>query len=103
MGSLNSPSWAQAAMDELFLHVPNVEVCIDDIGTFSTNFEDHIKTVDAVLQSLEQHNFSIEATKCNWCKSEAPWLGHVITSSGILPNPNKIKPILHLEFPKTST
>ena len=90
-------------MDELFSHPPNVEVHIDDIGAFSNNFEDHVKTVDAVLQLLEQHNFSIKATKCHWCKPEAPWSGHVITSSGILPDPDKIKPISHLEFPKTIT
>ena len=63
MGFLNSPSWAQAAMDESFSHVPNVEANIDDIGTFSTNFKDHIETVDAVLQPLEQHDFSIKASK----------------------------------------
>ena len=103
MGFLNSPSWAQAAMDELFSHLTNVEVHIDDIGMFSTDFEEHIETVQEVLQILEQHNFSIKAAKCHWCESKAPWLGHIITSSGILPNPDKIKPILQLQFPKTIT
>ena len=36
MGFLNSPSWAQAAMDELFADLPDVEVYIDDVGIFST-------------------------------------------------------------------
>ena len=103
MGFLNSPSWAQAAMDELFSHLPDVEVHVDDTGMFLTNFEDHIETVDAVLQLPEQHDFSIKASKCHWCKSEAPWSGHIITSSGVLPNPDKIKPILRLQFPKTIT
>ena len=103
MGFLNSPSWAQAAMDEPFLHLPDVEVHVDNVGIFLNSCKDHVKTVDTVLQPLEQHNFSIKATKCHWCKPEAPWSGHVITSSGILPDPDKIKPISHLEFPKTIT
>ena len=94
MGFLNSSSWVQAAMDESFSDMPNVEVCVDG---------DHIKTVDAVLQQLEQHDFSIKASKCNGCESEAPWSGHIVTSTGILQNPDKIKPILQLQLPKTIT
>ena len=53
MGFLNSPLWAQGAMDELLSHPPDVEVCIDDVGIFSSNFEEHLETVDEVLQLLE--------------------------------------------------
>ena len=56
-----------------------------------------------MLKRLEQHEFSIEAFKCHWCKSEAPWLGHIVPSAGILPNPDKIKSILQLQFPETVT
>ena len=90
-------------MDESFSDMTDVEVCVDDIGIFLNNCEDHVATVDAVLQPPEQHDFSIEASKCHWCESEAPWLGHIITSTGILPNPDEIKPVLSLEFPKTIT
>ena len=88
-------------MDESFSNMTDVEVHTDNIGMTSNNFDDHINTVDAVLQLLEQHDFSIKAAKCHWCESEAPWLGHVIASSGVLPDPDKIKPILQPEFPKT--
>ena len=101
MGFLNSPSWAPAAMDELFSDVTDVKVSIDNIGAFSDDCEVHVATVCKALQQLEQHNFSIKASKCHWCKSEAPWLAHIVTSTGVLPNPDKIKLILQLEFPKT--
>lgn len=103
MGFLNSPSWAQGAMEELFHHLPAVEVYIDDIGIFSDDFSSHCKVLQEVLAILQSHNFSIKPAKCHWCQSSAPWLGHIISSDGIRPNPSKIEPILKLEFPKTVT
>ena len=103
MGFLNSPSWAQAAVDELFLDMTNVEVCVDEIRMFSTDCDDHIETAGTVFHQLEQHNFTIKAAKCHWCQLQALWLGHIITSTGVLPNPDKTKPILQSNFPKTVT
>ena len=101
MGFLNSPSWAQAAMEESFSDMPDVEAHVNGVGIFSNSFEDHIKTVDKVLAKLKNHNFAVKASKCHWCQSQAPWLGHIITSSGILPNLDEIKPTLDIAFPKT--
>ena len=53
MGFLNSPSWAQAAMDELFSDLTDVEVYIDDVGIFSTDFKSHCRVVHAVLTKLQ--------------------------------------------------
>ena len=103
MGFLNSPSWAQAAMDELFSDLTDVEVYIDDVGIFSKDFESHKRVCNTVLTKLQQNNFTVKPAKCHWFQSQAPWLGHVITPSGILPNPEKIKPILQLAFPRTIT
>lgn len=103
MGFLNSPSWAQGAMEELFAHLSNVEVYIDDIGIFSNDFQSHCKTVFEVLKILQDHNFSIKPAKCHWFQSSAPWLGHIISTDGIRPNPEKIAPILKLAFPRTVT
>ena len=57
MGFLDSPAWAQAAMDELFSDMTDVEVCVNDVGIFSNNFEDHVNAVNTVLQLLGQHDF----------------------------------------------
>ena len=64
MGFLNSPSWAQAAVDELFSDMTGVEVHVDDIRMFSSNCKNHIKTVNTVLCRLEQHDFTVKAANC---------------------------------------
>ena len=103
MGFLNSPSWAQAAMDELFKNIPDVEIYIDDIGIFSTDYNSHCCVIKDVLLKLQQHNFTVKPSKCHWIQTKSPWLGHIVTPEGILPNPEKIKPILQIAFPKTIT
>ena len=40
LGFLNSPLWAQAAMDESFDDTPNVGVHTGDIAVFSNDFDD---------------------------------------------------------------
>ena len=104
LGFLDSPLWAQAAMEELFSDMTDFEACINRIGMFSNDSELHTTTVHDVLQQLEQPNFAIEAAaECHWCRSKAPWLGCMITSTGMFPNTNEIKPIPQLDFPKTVT
>ena len=49
MGFLNPPSWAQAALDEQFSDMTDVEVHVNEIGTFSTNCELHVATVGNAL------------------------------------------------------
>ena len=78
MGFLNSPSWAQAAMHEILHHLVEVEVYIDDIAIFGNDFDKHIETINKVLSILQSHNFTVKPSKCYWCCSQAPWLGHIL-------------------------
>ena len=63
MGSINSPLWAQTAVEELFQDMPDAEVHINDIGIFSNNFQEHTQTVENMLQKLQEHNFAVKPAK----------------------------------------
>lgn len=65
-------------------------VYLDDIVIYLSNFEDHIKRLRNVLQRLEANGFVIQPDKCEFLKSEICYLGHVISSEGIRPNPAKV-------------
>jgi hypothetical protein len=50
MGFIGSTDWAQATMEEIFEEVLNeVELYIDDIGLFHTNWNKHVAMIDLVL------------------------------------------------------
>ena len=47
---------------------------------------------------LRQANLKIQIDKCNFVCKETEFLGHVLTTNGIKPNPNKVKDIVALKL-----
>ncbi|KAH9118341.1 hypothetical protein AeMF1_008442, partial [Aphanomyces euteiches] len=42
-------------------------------------------------------------SKCKWGRSSVPFLGHIVTPAGILPNPEKIKSVLRIKTLKDAS
>jgi hypothetical protein len=58
---------------------------------------DHL---DTVLSKLSTAGFTINVQKCNFCKSEIKFLGHVISREKLMPDPQRIEAILNYPAPK---
>ena len=102
MGVKNSPSFAQSIMQNLFRNHPHVECFIDDIAIFTDgNFSKHIEAIRNVMIILDKAGFSIKPKKCHWAVQQVEYLGHIITTDGIKPQPKKIDAILRLQAPST--
>lgn len=102
MGVKNSPAFAQSVMVHVLQHFENVEVFIDDIAVFTTGtFEDHCNKLAAVLKVLMDNGFSIKPKKCFWAQQSVEYLGHVIETDGVRPQPKKVDAILNLDRPRT--
>jgi hypothetical protein len=102
MGFTNSPSWAQAVLEEIFDDVlQEIECFIDDIGIFDTDWTRHLTMIDLVLTQLEEHGFTVNPQTCEWAVAETDWLGYWMTPKGLKPWQKKIEPILALAPPKT--
>lgn len=105
MGLKNSPSTFQRVMDNVLKDLQN-EVCLvylDDIIVFSTSLQEHMVNLEKVFKKLRESNFKIQLDKSEFLKLETEFLGHVITTEGVKPNPNKIKAIANYPLPKTIT
>lgn len=74
---------------------------MDDLIIFSENLHEHIKHLKVVFQKLKEHNLKIQLDKTEFFKKELLYLGHIIPSKGIEPNPSKIEVIKNLPIPKT--
>ena len=104
-GLTNAPATFQRMMD-LVLSGLLYKLClvyIDDIIIFSRTFEEHIKNIQTVLDRLRDTNIKLSAEKCNFCLEEIPFLGHVISSQGCCPNPDKVKAIVEWPVPQNKT
>ena len=88
-------------MDALFGPDGNVEVFMDDIAIFITDsFHDHLEALHNILLVLSRENFCVNKAKCTFAVSEENYLGHVVTTTGIKPQVQKVSAILNVEEPK---
>jgi len=56
-----------------------------------------------VFDKLRQFNLKIEPDKCELLKTELNYLGHVVTSEGVRPDPAKVKAVNEFPIPKNIT
>jgi len=60
----------------------------------------HILSLKKVFDKLRSANLKLHVDKCEFLKKETEFLGHIITTDGIKPNPNKINVIIIFLFLK---
>ncbi|KAF0022040.1 hypothetical protein F2P81_025707 [Scophthalmus maximus] len=75
-------------------------VChIGDILVWGQDQEEHDARLHAVLQRLEKAGITLNEDKCVLSTSEVVFLGHIITSEGIRPDPRKTVAIREMKEP----
>ena len=78
-----------------------VFVYLDDILIASSSEEEHKQHLDLVLSRLNEHELQVNVEKCKFGVAELVFLGHLITSNGFKPNPDKVKVIQECPLSQT--
>ena len=99
-GLKNSGQHFQRLIDNIFQDIPYVFVYIDDILISSKNENEHMKHIEQVFKLLAQHGMIVNRSKCVFGVEQLTFLGHLITSEGILPLPERISAIRDIPSPK---
>jgi hypothetical protein len=102
-GLTNAPAQFTYLMNSVFMpELDNfVVVFIDDILIYSKNEEEHAKHLRIVLTRLRQHQLCSKFSKCAFWLEEIQFLGHVLSSKGIVVDPSEVKDILEWNSPTT--
>jgi len=78
-------------------------VYLDDVILFGQTLQEHNERLREIFERLRQFNLKIEPDKCEFLKTELNYLGHIVTSEGVKPDPNKVQAINDFPIPKNVT
>ena len=84
-GLKNAAQTFQRLMDRIFKGLPFVFIYLDDVLVASSSRRNHLEHLRLVLDLLVQNGLVLNLQKCSFAQSEIEYLGHRITSAGIVP------------------
>ena len=95
-GLTNAPAtfsrWVNEILGTLFDKC--VVAYLDDILIYSANKEDHLRDLDQVMDLLSAAHAILNLEKSHFFQSEVEFLGHLVNSEGIRPNPENVESVL---------
>ena len=77
------------------------EPFVDDMSVFSMTWEEHLRHLDKFLETIKNSGMTLSPKKCSFAQSKVTFVGHVIGSGQIIPDPVKIATVSNLQPPTT--
>lgn len=72
---------------------------LDDILIFSSTLQEHITHLEFIFSKLREHGLKLKLKKCSFLQTETNYLGFVIDTNGVKPDPKKVESIRTLPAP----
>lgn len=82
---------------------PHVFAYLDDIIIVTPTFEQHLVVLEEVVKRIHSAGLTLSREKSQFCRSELRYLGYVINGSGLLVDPEKIRAMLNIPTPKSTS
>ena len=90
----------QKNMSQILQGLDGVECNIDDVLVHGKDQTEHDQRLEAVLMCLVEAGVTLNLDKCQFSTDRVKFLGHVISSSGIEADPEKLQAIADLPPPQ---
>ncbi|CAI5686131.1 unnamed protein product [Oreochromis niloticus] len=100
-GITGAPPTFQRLMEKAVgdMHVLEALVYLDDIIVFGRTLEEHEKRLFKVLDRLEEVGFKVSIDKCQFCRPQVKYVGHIVSTNGIATDPEKVEVVKHWKVP----
>ena len=69
-------------------------VFVDAVLIYSKSEEDHECHLRVVLQTMREHQLYAKFSKCEFWLTEVRFLGHVVSTSGVSMDPEKVEAVM---------
>lgn len=96
-----SPGIFQETIDHVIQGLTGVVAYQDDLLVFADSHSEHDERLQKLLWRLKNFNVRINAKKSVFKVNEISYLGYRISSSGISPDPDRLRPLLKASTPKS--
>ena len=88
-------------MNDALYDLPAIGVYLDDLIVHSNSYEDHLAHLCGVFARLCTKKLHLKRSKCHFLQSSIRFLGHIVSASGIAPDPDKLTAIRSWPVPST--
>lgn len=102
-GLCNAPATFQRLMEVVLRDLIGkcVYVYMDDICVFSHTVKEHFDHLEMVFERIRGAKLKLRKEKCDFMSAEVKYLGHILTTNGLMPQKDKIEAIASYKTPKT--
>ena len=98
-GLAQAPAYFQRLIDEVLVGLPFAFGYLDDILIHSEYPEIHLDHLRTIFERLRAADLKLKADKCNFLKQHIQYLGHLVSSEGIEPLPEKLEAMEKMPAP----
>ncbi|KXJ69880.1 hypothetical protein RP20_CCG025541 [Aedes albopictus] len=101
-----APEIFQKKLHEAINGLRNVKALADDVliygcgETLEEAIHDHDANLDAFLKRMQERGVKLNGDKINLCQERVKFFGHVLTSSGVQADPEKLDSIMKMDPPE---
>ena len=101
-GLSNAPATFQRLVDKLIGSEmePNVFAYLDDLIIVTETFEQHLEFLEKVLLKVSEAGLVVNRGKCEFRCRCVRYLGYLVDTEGLKPDPEKIRAIIEYPVPK---
>ena len=89
----------QQKVGEVFKGLPGIQAVVDDILVFGKTKSEYDQNLRNAMNRAREKDVRFNPEKCVVGVTEVPFFGHIISSSGLKPDPSKIKVIAQIRSP----
>ena len=99
-GVSSAPAIFQRVMDTLLKGIPNCMAYLDDILVTGKTEQDHLNTLNRVLDVLSKAGLRLRKSKCTFMADDVAYLGFRVDSKGLSVLPEKTRAVLDAPTPR---
>ena len=94
------PEIFQRIMDQMLEGIEGATAIMDDILIAGSNTEHHDAVLRQVIERATSYNLKLNHQKCLIRQPAIPYIGHLLTSEGLKPDPSKVAAVRAMPTPK---